>query len=64
MNFQQMSGQISAQVPNQSGTSLPGLPQQNGNPSPMQMQSPSVHRTIPNMEFELVKVRRTISRRM
>ncbi|KAH0694953.1 hypothetical protein KY285_022050 [Solanum tuberosum] len=64
MNFQQMSGQISGQVPNQSGTSLPGLPQQNGNPSPTQMQNPSVHRTIPNMESELVRVRRSISRKI
>ncbi|XP_049389853.1 histone acetyltransferase HAC1-like isoform X2 [Solanum stenotomum] len=64
MNVQQMSGQISGQVPNQSGTSLPGLPQQNGNPSPTQMQNPSVHRTIPNMESELVRVRRSISRKI
>lgn len=64
MNFQQMSGQISGQVPNQSGTALPGIPQQNGNPSPMQMQNSGVHRTLPNMESEFLKVRRYISRKM
>ncbi|XP_055802488.1 histone acetyltransferase HAC1-like isoform X2 [Solanum dulcamara] len=64
MNFQQMSGQISGQVPNQSGTSLPGIPQQNGNPSPMQMQNSGVHRTLPNMESEFLKVRRYISRKI
>ncbi|KAM3339045.1 histone acetyltransferase HAC1 isoform X1 [Capsicum galapagoense] len=64
MNFQHTSGQISGQVPNQSGTSLPGLPQQNGNPSSMQMQNPVVHRTMPNMESELLRVRRYISRKI
>ncbi|RWR84205.1 zinc finger protein [Cinnamomum micranthum f. kanehirae] len=33
-----MSGQISGQVPNQAGPQLPGLPQQNGNSLPSQMQ--------------------------
>ncbi|CAN4090415.1 unnamed protein product [Withania somnifera] len=60
MNFQHMSGQ----VPNQSGTSLPGVPHQNGNPSPVQMQNPGVHRTMPNMESEFLKARRFISRKI
>ncbi|XP_075089534.1 histone acetyltransferase HAC1 [Nicotiana tabacum] len=64
MNFQHMSGQISGQVPNQSGTSLPGLAQQNGNPFPMQMQNPGVHRTMPNMESEFLKARKHISRKI
>ncbi|MCE3214699.1 hypothetical protein HAX54_053074 [Datura stramonium] len=64
MNFQHMPGQISGQVPNQSDTSLPGIPQQNGNPFPMQMQNPGVHRSMPNMESEFLKARRYISRKI
>ncbi|CAN4080961.1 unnamed protein product [Withania somnifera] len=63
MNFQHMSGQIPGQVQNQSGTSLPGVPHQNGNPSPMQMQNPGV-RTMPNTESEFLKARRFISRKI
>ena len=41
-----MSGQISGQVPNQAGPQLPGLPQQNGNSLPSQMQGLGGNRTI------------------
>ncbi|KAL0319949.1 UNVERIFIED_CONTAM: Histone acetyltransferase HAC1 [Sesamum radiatum] len=55
MNLQtHHSGQISGQVPNQAGTMLPGLPQQNGNP----MQNPSIHRSVLNTDPEYVKTRR------
>ncbi|KAL0301746.1 UNVERIFIED_CONTAM: putative histone acetyltransferase HAC-like 1 [Sesamum radiatum] len=55
MNLQtHHSGQISGQVPNQAGTMLPGLPQQNGNP----MQNPSIHRGVLNTDPEYVKTRR------
>ncbi|KAJ8564834.1 hypothetical protein K7X08_001294 [Anisodus acutangulus] len=64
MNFQHTSGQISGQGPNQSGTSLPGLPQQNGNPLPMEMQNPGVHRTMSNMESEVLKARKYIARKI
>ncbi|GFP96135.1 histone acetyltransferase hac1 [Phtheirospermum japonicum] len=59
MNLQtHHSGQMSGQVPNQAGTMLPGLPQQNGIPVPGQMQNPSIHRGVPNMDSEYVKTRR------
>ncbi|CAN4113860.1 unnamed protein product [Withania somnifera] len=64
MNLQHMSGQISGQVPNQSGTSLPGLPQQSGNPFSMQMQNPVVHSNMPNMEPEFSKARFLISNKI
>ncbi|KAL0311281.1 UNVERIFIED_CONTAM: Histone acetyltransferase HAC1 [Sesamum angustifolium] len=55
MNLQtHHSGRISGQVPNQAGTMLPGLPQQNGNP----MQNPSIHRGVLNTDPEYVKTRR------
>ncbi|KAA8541502.1 hypothetical protein F0562_022654 [Nyssa sinensis] len=57
MNVQaHMSGQISGQVPNQTGTQLPGLPQQNGN-SLSQIQSLGGHRSILSMEPEFEKAR-------
>ncbi|XP_070044184.1 histone acetyltransferase HAC1 isoform X2 [Nicotiana tomentosiformis] len=64
MNLQHMSGQISGQVPNQSGTSLPGLPQQSGNPFSMQMQNPIIHNNMPNMEPEFSKARIFISNKI
>ncbi|KAJ8574268.1 hypothetical protein K7X08_026073 [Anisodus acutangulus] len=64
MNLQHMSGQISGQDPNQSGTSLPGLPQQSGNPFSMQMQNSVVHSNMPNMEPEFSKARFFISNKI
>ncbi|XP_057968061.1 histone acetyltransferase HAC1 [Malania oleifera] len=59
MNVQaHMSGQISGQVPNQAGTQLPGLSQQNGNALPVQMQTLGTHRNTGTMEPELVKARK------
>ncbi|XP_057786527.1 histone acetyltransferase HAC1-like isoform X2 [Salvia miltiorrhiza] len=59
MNLQtHHSGQFSGQVPNQAGTMLPGLPQQNGNPMPNQMQNPSMHRSVQNTDHEYMKTRR------
>uniref|UniRef100_A0A5B7AU06 histone acetyltransferase n=1 Tax=Davidia involucrata TaxID=16924 RepID=A0A5B7AU06_DAVIN len=59
MNVQaHMSGQISGQVPNQAGTQLPGLPQQNGNFLSTQIQSLGGHRSTLNMEPEFDKARR------
>ncbi|GMN48158.1 hypothetical protein TIFTF001_017334 [Ficus carica] len=59
MNVQaHISGQISGQVPNQAGTQLPVLPQQNGNAIPPQMQNlggPS--RTIGGMDPEVIRAR-------
>ncbi|KAK6142414.1 hypothetical protein DH2020_022762 [Rehmannia glutinosa] len=51
-------GQISGQVPNQAGTMLPGLPQQNGIPVPGQIQNPIINRGIPNTDSEYVKTRK------
>ncbi|XP_047250218.1 histone acetyltransferase HAC1 isoform X2 [Capsicum annuum] len=64
MNLQHMSGQMSGQVPNQSGTSLPGLPQQSGNPFSMQMQNPVVHSNMPNMEPDFSRARLFISHKI
>ena len=58
-----MSGQISGQVPNQSGP-LPGISQQNGNPLTAQMQNPVAHANVPNMEPEFIRVRRNMQQRM
>ncbi|XP_042037669.1 histone acetyltransferase HAC1-like isoform X1 [Salvia splendens] len=52
------SGQFPGQVPNQAGTMLPGLPQQNGNPMPNQIQNQSIIRGIQNTDPEYVKIRR------
>ncbi|MCD7467182.1 hypothetical protein HAX54_004459 [Datura stramonium] len=46
------------------GTSLPGLPQQSGNPFSMQMQNPVVHSNMPNMEPEFSKARFFISNKI
>ncbi|XP_041993382.1 histone acetyltransferase HAC1-like isoform X2 [Salvia splendens] len=58
MNLQTHTGQISGQIPNQAGTMLPGLPQQNGNPMVSQMQNSNVHRNVPNMDPETIKRRK------
>ncbi|KAL3633867.1 hypothetical protein CASFOL_022629 [Castilleja foliolosa] len=58
MNLQtHHSGQISGQVPNQAGTMLPGLPQQNGNAVPNQMQNPSTRLNTPS-DPEFVQIRK------
>lgn len=56
MNVQaHMSGQLSGQVPNQAGSQLPGLPQQNGNSFSSQIQNLGSHRTV---DPECMKARR------
>ncbi|KAH6785259.1 hypothetical protein C2S51_037714 [Perilla frutescens var. frutescens] len=61
MNLQtHHSGQISGQVPNQAGTMLPGLSQQNGNPMGGQMQNPNIHRSVPSMDPETIRSRRNM----
>ncbi|XP_041989339.1 histone acetyltransferase HAC1-like isoform X3 [Salvia splendens] len=52
------TGQISGQIPNQAGTMLPGLPQQNGNLMLSQMQNSNFHRNVPNMDPETIKRRK------
>ena len=60
MNLQtHMSGQFSGQVPNQAGTSLSGIPQQQN-----MMQNPGGQRSTLNMEPGFVKARRFIQERM
>ncbi|KAK6142447.1 hypothetical protein DH2020_022795 [Rehmannia glutinosa] len=51
-------GRFTLQVPNQAGTMLPGLPQQNGIPVPGQIQNPIINRGIPNTDSEYVKTRK------
>lgn len=59
MNVQaHISGQISGQVPNQAGTQLPVLPQQNGNAIPPQMQNlGGPPRTTGGMDPEVIRAR-------
>ncbi|PRQ51791.1 putative histone acetyltransferase chromatin regulator PHD family [Rosa chinensis] len=59
MNAQaHMSGQISGQVPNQTGSQLPVLPQHNGNAIPPQMQNVGgPPRVINTLDPELVRAR-------
>lgn len=65
MNFQpHHSAHMSGQVPNQPGTILPGLPQQNGAPVPGQMQNPSIHRGLLNTDPEYGKTRRYMQEKM
>lgn len=60
MNLQtHMSGQFSGQVPNQAGTSLSGIPQQQN-----MMQNPGGQRSALNMEPGFVKARRFIQERI
>ena len=61
MNLQthMSSGQFSGQIPNQGGTSLPGIPQQQNI-----MQSSGGPRTNLNMEPGFVKARQFIQERM
>ncbi|PWA80303.1 histone acetyltransferase of the CBP family 1 [Artemisia annua] len=54
-----MSGQFSGQVPNQAGTSLSGIPQQQN-----MMQNPGGQRSTLNMEPGFVKARRFIQERI
>ncbi|VFQ69591.1 unnamed protein product [Cuscuta campestris] len=59
MNLQaHIPGKISGQVPNQGGNSFTGMSQQNGNPMSNQMQNPSVHRNMANMDTETLKAQR------
>ncbi|XP_058180697.1 histone acetyltransferase HAC1-like isoform X1 [Rhododendron vialii] len=61
MNVQtHMSGQFSGQIPNQAGTQLPGLPQQNGLSLSNQIQNLGDHGNTLNMETEFAKARRFI----
>ncbi|KAG5538172.1 hypothetical protein RHGRI_025295 [Rhododendron griersonianum] len=61
MNVQtHMSGQIPGQIPNQAGTQLPGLPQQNGLSLSNQIQNLGDHGNTLNMETEFAKARRFI----
>lgn len=65
MNLQtHHSGQFAGQVPNQAGTMMTGIPQQNGNPMPNQMQNPSMNRSMQNMGPEYVKTRRYMQEKM
>ncbi|KAH6763618.1 histone acetyltransferase of the CBP family 12 [Perilla frutescens var. frutescens] len=64
MNMQtHHSGQFTGQVPNQAGTMLPGLPQENGN-MPNQMQNPNMHRSNPNMDPEYMNTRRFMQKKI
>lgn len=65
MNVQtHMSGQIPGQIPNQAGTQLPGLPQQNGLSLSNQIQNLGDHGNTLNMETEFAKARRFIQDKM
>lgn len=65
MNLQaHHSGQFSGQVPNQAGTVLPGLSQQNGNRVTNQMQNPSIQRGVSNTDPEYLKTRRYMQEKM
>lgn len=65
MNLQaHHSGQFPSQVPNQAGTMLPGLSQQNGNHMTNQMQNPSIHRVVSNTDPEYAKTRRYMQQKM
>ncbi|KAL2493598.1 Histone acetyltransferase HAC12 [Forsythia ovata] len=64
MNLQaHPSGQISEQALNQAGTFLTGIPQQN-NALPSQMQNPSMHRGVQNMDPEYMKARRFMTEKI
>ncbi|KAJ9707470.1 hypothetical protein PVL29_002483 [Vitis rotundifolia] len=55
-----MSGQMSGQVPNQAGSQLPGLPQQNGSSLPSQIQNLDAHRNTGNMDPDTVRSRKRV----
>ncbi|XP_050900427.1 histone acetyltransferase HAC1 [Lathyrus oleraceus] len=58
-------GQISGQVPNQTGTQLPGLTQLNGNALPSQMSSlGGVSRSSNNMDTEFLRARAFIQEKI
>lgn len=61
MNIQaHMSGQMSGQVPNQAGSQLPGLPQQNGSSLPSQIQNLGAHRNTGNMDPDILRARKSM----
>ena len=59
-----LSGQISGQIPNQAGTQLPGVPQQNGSSLSNQIQNLGGYLNMPNMDPELVKARKFMQEKM
>ncbi|GFZ04424.1 hypothetical protein Acr_16g0010480 [Actinidia rufa] len=59
-----VSRQISGQIPNQAGTQLPGVPQQNGSSLSNQIQHLGGYPNTPNMEPELVKARKFMQEKM
>lgn len=60
-----ISGQISGQVPNQAGTQLPVLPQQNGNAIPPQVQNlGGPQRTTGGMDPEVIRARSFMHEKM
>ncbi|KAK4427976.1 Histone acetyltransferase HAC12 [Sesamum alatum] len=62
MNLQKHHlGQISGQVSNQAGAMLLGLPHQNGNPVPGQMQNPNAPRNVQSMDPEIGKLTHSVS---
>lgn len=61
MNLQaHMAGQISGQA----GTSVPGIPQQNGNPISAHLQNSGGHRNTLSMEPDIETARRIIKTKM
>lgn len=64
MNLQaHPSDHISEQALNQAGTLLTGIPQQNI-ALPSQMQNPSMHRRVQNMDPEYIEARRFMTGKM
>lgn len=59
-----MSGQISGQVPNQDGSQLPGLPQQNGNSLPSQIQNFGGLRSTCHTDPDFAMVREYMRKKM
>ncbi|CBI18355.3 unnamed protein product, partial [Vitis vinifera] len=51
---------MSGQVPNQAGSQLPGLPQQNGSSLPSQIQNLGGHRNTGNMDPDIVRARKSM----
>lgn len=64
MNVQaHMTGQITGQLPNQAGTQLPGVPQQNESPFSNQIQNMGGHNTM-YADPQLAEVRRIMQKKM
>ena len=59
-----LSGQISGQIPNQAGTQLPGVPQQNGSSLSNPIQNLGGYLNTQNMDPELVKARKFMQEKM